>query len=147
MITEPEAIITNLREGMADAIEALRADQDPFAVANLLESVLGIEGAEHLRGLRQHESLVMALLAYRIGVIESLLPDECPVCHLNNRQHTERCRIGLAITLIPEQMPPIEESASRILAVMRDQLSGWIERIHAGETGIVLVEMQQAISQ
>jgi len=144
-VTEQEAIIENLREGLSASVEHLRAGGQPQDVAANLELLLGIEGEEHLHLLRQHEQLVMALLAYRIHTIESLLPEVCPVCHLGERQHTERCRIGLALTLLPEGMPPIEESAVRRLAVMEDAMELWITRLQAGEVERVLVDMQTSL--
>ena len=128
---EKDAIIENLREAINEVIQILKPCSDSTAQVDtdrsieLLTHVLGLEGAEHLKALRQHEALVMGLLAYRSNALESLLPDICPSCLRPHRQHAERCRYGLALTLIPEGMPPIEASAVYRTGVISEEIVRW----------------------
>lgn len=141
--TEASATIETYREAMAEAISLLETCKESTAQATtdriiaMLDTVLGSEGREHLIALRQHEALVNGLLAYRSNVIETLLPDTCPHCGMANREHAARCRYGLALTLIPEGMPPIEESATFRLGCNANLMRTWITALEKHETELI----------
>ena len=131
---QKNAIIENLREGIADAITMLEGSLTPSASSpaiELLQGILGMDGEEHLKALREHERLVMALLAFRVHALEQALPDTCPKCGQTGRIHDPQCLFGLALTLIPDHMPPIEASAVRRLAACKDQLATWADELDA----------------
>jgi hypothetical protein len=130
-LAEQDAALENYREAMAEAISMLRSDEQlpPTQIAQMLEEVLGLDGRKHLAILQTHEELVMGLMAFRTNALESLLPDTCPDCGMEARQHTQACRYGMAMTLIPEHMPPIEASAVFKLGVIAGQIREWSDEV------------------
>lgn len=137
------ATIETYREAMAEAISLLDTCKETTAqpttdrVIAMLDAMLGSEGKAHLLALRQHEALVNGLLAYRSNVIETLLPDICPSCGMPNREHAARCRYGIALTLIPEGMPPIEESATFRLGCNANLMRTWIQGLGKAQGALV----------
>ena len=126
--TELEALVTNYREAINDAIQALAANADPHSVVSNLQEVLGMDGAMHLSLLRKHEAMVVALLAFRAGALDHLLPDTCPYCNTEGREHTPGCYYGMAMKLVPDNMVPIESTASFKLADLQALIRQWAAR-------------------
>jgi hypothetical protein len=135
LIKGKDAMILNYREGIAYALERLRHCRHcpdkmlDGEVHTLFDALLGMDGKDHLKALREHEALVMGLLAYRANAIEALLPDTCPGCGMTKREHGEGCRFGIALTLLPPGMPSIEESASFQLGVIAGQIRTWAHQV------------------
>lgn len=140
LLKEAHAKVENYQEGCAYALQRLKhckgCSSQPIAneLTNLFNTLLGMDGKAHLKALRDHEALVMGLLAYRANAIEALLPDTCPGCGAPGRQHLDGCRFGLALTLLPEGMPSIEQSATFKLGVIGQQLRTWADDLDASAT-------------
>ena len=135
LLKECHARVENFREGAAYALQRLKrcsgCGSQPVSdeLIHLFDALLGMDGKAHLKLLRDHEAMIMGLLAFRANAIETLLPEVCPGCGQAGRTHMVHCRYGMALTLLPEGMPSIEESASFKLGVIGQAIRGWADQL------------------
>ena len=152
LLKEANATIENYREGVAYAIQLIKHCHDCAVnpglndALALLDTLLGMDGKAHLKALRDHETKVMGLLAFRANAIEALLPDVCPHCQLPGHQHAEQCRYGLALTMLPDGMPSIEEGSTFKLGVIGQQIRSWADRLEASAIADSVVDDMRTLA-
>lgn len=119
---EREARLTNYEEAIAEAVRLINSG-DPQAASEMLQAILGADGAIHLKTIREFEQLIAAVLAFKDRVIVNLTQEGCVICGGALGTHGENCLAAVAVSLQPEQLPSVEATAYETLVTLHAHLT------------------------
>lgn len=116
------ARFTNYEEAIAEAVTLIKAG-DPQAAGEMLQAILGADGAAHLKTIRDFEQLIAAVLSFKDRVIANLTKEGCVICGGALGTHGENCLVAVAISLQPDMLPQVETSAYETLVTLHAHLT------------------------